>query len=220
MSKCRLLVVDDHPIVRSGISLLVANEAEFEVAGEAETPGDTLQILEQRGADFDLIILDLTMGGNDGLELLRQIKSLVPEAQILVYSMNDELTWGERAIRAGAKGYVAKHRDMSVLLESLHTVRKGDLALSDELQSRLLQRLSGSLGTRNTREGFDSLTDREMQVLNLIGTGRTTGEIAKELNLSPKTIGAHREHIKTKLGLGSAAELASEAVRLVDHGIV
>ncbi len=160
------------------------------------------------------------MGGNDGLELLRQIKSLVPEAQILVYSMNDELTWGERAIRAGAKGYVAKHRDMSVLLESLHTVRKGDLALSDELQSRLLQRLSGSLGTRNTREGFDSLTDREMQVLNLIGTGRTTGEIAKELNLSPKTIGAHREHIKTKLGLGSAAELASEAVRLVDHGIV
>ena len=220
VSTCRLLVVDDHPIVRSGVSLLVSNETEFEVRGEAETPEETLSILEKSSDDFDLIILDLTMGGNDGLELLRQTRSLAPNAKILVYSMNDELTWGERAVRAGAKGYVAKHREMSVLLEAMRTVQKGELALSEELQSRLLQRLSGNAGSRTTRDGFDSLTDREMQVLNLIGTGRTTGEIAKELSLSPKTVGAHREHIKTKLGLGNAAELASEAVRLVDHGIV
>jgi two-component system response regulator NreC len=218
MEKCKLLVIDDHPIVRSGVSMLVSNEPDFEVVAEAESPSEALAVVSGSKPEIDLIILDLTMGGNDGLELLRQIRSVTPHTPILVYSMNDELIWGERAVRAGAKGYVAKDEEMSVLLKAMKTVYSGELALSENLQSHLIQRLSGGTNPGRIRDGFESLTDREIQVLNLIGTGRTTGEIAKELELSPKTIGAHREHIKTKLGLRSSAELASEAVRLVNQG--
>ncbi len=220
MEKCRLLVIDDHPIVRSGVNLLVSIEPDFEVVAEAESPSEALTVVSEGKIEIDLVVLDLTMGGNDGLELLRQIRSIIPHTPILVYSMNDELIWGERAVRAGAKGYVTKDQEMSVLLDAMRTILSGELALSEKLQSRLIQRLSRTSGQRQVRDGFESLTDREMQVLNLIGTGRTTGEIATELELSPKTVGAHREHIKTKLGLRSSAELASEAVRLVDHGIV
>ncbi len=218
MDTCRILIVDDHPIVRSGITFLVSPEPDFEVVAEAETPAEALDAVSNN--EIDLIILDLTMGGNDGLELLRQIRKISEETPILVYSMNDEITWGERAILAGAKGYIPKHREMTELLSAMRVILAGQLALGKELEARLLNRLSASNGGRRARSGIGSLTDRELQVLNLIGTGRTTGEIAAELKLSPKTIGAHREHIKTKLGLRSAAELASEAVRLVDQRTV
>ena len=213
----RVAVIDDHPIVRVGVRLMIDAEEGLTCVGEAGSVSEAIVMVEAEAPD--IIVLDLWMGGNDGLELVRNLRAIAPDMEILVYSMNDEIIYGPRVLRAGAAGYVMKDTGLSELSKAIDAVRNGERYVSERLSGSLVAESLGSPPSTQAQI-VAGLTDRELQILRLLGTGKMTGEIAESLNISPKTVGAHRENLKTKLGVDSAAELAQRAAVLVENHLL
>jgi len=206
----RILIVDDHPIVRHGLAQLIDDEPGLQVCGSAANASEALESLKT--VKPDLLILDLSLGDESGLDLLKQIKPLYADLPVLVLSMHDEAYYADRVLRAGAMGFIMKQEPAEQMIAAVRQVLSGKVYLSESMAASMLTRLVG----RKTAVGgtpVDNLTDRELQVLELIGRGLGTRQIAEKLNLSVKTVENHREHIKAKLKLRTSAELVRYAVR-------
>jgi DNA-binding NarL/FixJ family response regulator len=208
----RVLIVDDHPLLRKGVSQLIDQEKDLVVVAEAEDAHKALAAIEQSKPEVALI--DITLHGASGIELLKDIKARFPKLKMLVLSMHDESVYAHRALRAGASGYIMKQEGTEKVLVALRKVLKGEVYLSDRLGSRLLHTLVSGRPTLTTSP-VEKLSDRELEVFSLIGQGHGTRPIAEKLHLSVKTIESHRAHIKEKLHLQSAAELVHHAIQWV-----
>jgi two-component system, NarL family, response regulator NreC len=205
LSSASVLVVDDHPILREGIAQLVNREPDLRTVAEAGSVDEAISALAAQRVD--LAIVDLSLQGRSGIELLKSMRSRFPETRTVVVSMHDENLYAERALRAGARGYVMKQEAPRKIVTALREVRAGNLYVSDRLRARLLERLVSDTPTQPTSP-LSALTDRELEVLRLIGRGLKSGDIARTLKRSVNTVEAHRANIKRKLGLTSATELA------------
>jgi DNA-binding NarL/FixJ family response regulator len=210
-----ILVVDDHPMLRRGLIALIDGEPDLDVCAEAATAQAALQAVALRQPD--LAIVDLGLDGADGLDLIKAIKLRHPKIRMLVLSMHDESVYAERALRAGAHGYVGKQQMGDTVLLAIRRVLGGALYLSAPLGARFAERFVGGAAVPGDSP-VGALTDRELSVFRLIGQGQTTRQIAQALSLSVKTIEAHREHIKHKLALESGAALARCATLWADTG--
>jgi len=208
----RVLVVDDHPVVRQGLRLLIDHEPDLEVCAEAETAADALEAIAEHKPDVALV--DLSLKGASGLELIKDIRVRHADLPVLVLSMSDEGVYAERALRAGATGYLMKEAATDEVLTALRRVLDGGIYLSDAVASRLLAQLVRGVPA-DGGSPVDRLSDRELEVFGLIGRGLGTGEIARRLHLSPKTIETYRAHIKQKLNLADATELLQHAIHYV-----
>lgn len=209
-----ILIVDDHPVMRRGLALMIDQEPGHEVCGEAATMSEALESIPVLSPD--LAIIDLSLGHEDGLELIKQLRTRWPSLLMLVVSMHNEKIYAERVLRAGAHGYVMKHEPPDVITEAIQTVLDGGVHFSKDMQSQMLRRSVGSNGTRKST-AVGTVSDRELAVLKLIGSGLGTRQIAEKLNLSVKTVESHRERIKKKLGLSSAPELSHYATVFVQQ---
>ncbi len=210
----RVLIVDDHPALRRGLAEAIGRSDAFEVAGEAETVSEAKAAV--RTLQPDAAVVDLTLGDESGLELIKDLAARDKDLPILVLSMHDETLYAERALRAGAKGYVMKDESLDIVLQALERVLDGSLYLSTRMSGRLLERLvSGESDAQRT--AIESLTDRELEVFDLLGRGHSTREVADSLHLSIKTIYTHCENIKQKLGLTGARELHQQAFHWVQN---
>jgi DNA-binding NarL/FixJ family response regulator len=212
LQKTRVLIVDDHPILRHGIAQLVGREPDFDPCAEAGTIEEAMALLAEQPAD--VAIVDLSLEAQSGMELIRTVRARYPKLQCLVLSMHDERLHAERALRAGARGYLMKQEATRKIVAALRQVRAGRIYLSDTVSSEILGRLaSGGPAERDNTpdDAVGGLSDREMEVLRLIGRGFKTGEIARTLHRSVHTIEAHRANIKRKLGLRTAGDLARVA---------
>jgi DNA-binding NarL/FixJ family response regulator len=214
-AKRTILIVDDHPVLRRGLTALIDFEPDLIVCGEAATYPAALEAIQAHQPD--LVIVDLELGKRDGLNLVKDIKIRHPLIPSLVLTMHDEVVYAERSLRAGAAGYVTKQQLDETLLIAIRCVLAGEIYMSDQLQGQLAKKYLG-LPTLASGSSLNSLSDRELQVFRLIGEGRATRQIAEDLSLSIKTIESHREHIKSKLNLDSAAQLAHRATQWVDNG--
>jgi DNA-binding NarL/FixJ family response regulator len=201
------IVVDDHPLYRHGVTMLIGQELRLECAGEAGSIGEAMALLASHRPR--IAIVDISLQGQSGLDLVRSIKSEYPETIVLVVSMHEENLYGERALKAGARGYVMKHESPTALVDAVREVLEGRLAVSKALRERMLE---GIVGGKPEVEPVDRLSDRELEVFTLIGKGCGAAEIAERLGLSVKTVNAYRDHIKDKLGLPSASDLRKFAV--------
>jgi DNA-binding NarL/FixJ family response regulator len=214
--KKAILIVDDHPMFRRGLVSMIESEADLAVCGEASTCRSALAAIRQ--SKPDLVIVDLRLeGSDDGLDLIKDIKKYHPQIPVLALSMHDEAVYAERSLRAGARGYITKQQLDKTVLLAIRNLLAGATYMSDNLRERLAAKfVSGQ--TLETDSPLTVLSDRELQVFQLIGQGRTTRLIAEALHLSIKTIESHREHIKQKLNLDSSAELAQRATQWVETG--
>jgi len=211
----RLFLVDDHPIVRQGLAQLIDNEPDLTVCGQGEDVYTSLRAIRQDKPD--LCLVDVSLKDSDGIELLKEIKAMDPDLPVLILSMHDEGLYAERALRAGARGYIMKQEAPTTLLAAIRKVLRGEVYVSENLGATLLRRMVG--GKKKEAElPMDRLTDRELEIFSLIGAGNTVREIAEKLFLSTKTVEAHREHIKQKLNLKSSAELLRYAIRNAPGG--
>jgi DNA-binding NarL/FixJ family response regulator len=210
ITKRRIFLVDDHPIVRQGLALLIDHELDLEVAGQAEDAAGALRGI--RSVKPDLVLLDVSLKDGDGIELLKDLKAQDPSLPVLMLSMHDESLYAERALRAGARGYVMKQEAPAILLAAIRKVLDGEIYISGRMGATLLRRMVGGKRSESIMP-MDRLTDRELEIFRLIGQGETMKEIAAKLFLSVKTVEAHREHIKDKLGLRTATELLRYAIR-------
>jgi len=207
--KCRVLLVDDHPIVRQGLALLIDREADLSVCGEAEGAHSAYHAIETLRPD--IVVLDISLSGPDGLDVLKEIRMKTGSLPVLILSMHDESIYAERAMRAGANGYIMKQEATEKVLVAIRRILQGEVYLSDRLTSTMLQQF-----VRGTSPAKSSpllaLTDRELEVFRLIGEGHGTRQIADELHLSVKTIESYQAHIKEKLALRNARELVQHAI--------
>jgi DNA-binding NarL/FixJ family response regulator len=208
----RVLIVDDHPIMRQGLVALINNEPDLTVCCEAETTREALQLLEQRRPE--IVVTDLSLPDRSGLELIKDIAARFPEVPVLVLSMHDEAIYAERVLRAGGRGYVMKQEGGRKLLDAIRAVLAGRTHVSERMSARIVELFAGRRPAHESP--VSTLSDREFEVFQLIGRGRATREIAAQMGLSIKTVEAHRLHIKEKLGLESAAALTRHAVRWVE----
>lgn len=211
----RILIVDDHPVMREGLEGLLAQQSDMQVCGQADTIAKALQEIER--AKPDTIVLDLTLGAEDGVDLITRLKKTNPEIRILVLSMHDELLYAERLLSMGVQGYIMKQEASTEFLKALRKVAAGDVYVSQAVNARLLEQISRSR-PRGTSSGLDTLTAREKEVLSLTGQGRTTREISQALSMSEKTVDSHRRNIRDKLGLHTSSELLRYAFRWVGEG--
>ncbi|HWA25837.1 MAG TPA: response regulator transcription factor [Lacunisphaera sp.] len=209
-AKHRILLVDDHPITRQGVAVLINQEEDLEVIGEADSAPAAIALLQKQPAD--LAIIDITLKTTNGIELMKHIRVLAPDMPVLVMSMHDEGVYAERAMRAGARGYIMKQEASSRVLTAIRTVLSGELHLSDRMKERMLHRLVSNR-KEEVRFSIDTLSDREMEVFQLIGDGFSTRQVAAKLNLSVKTIDSYREHLKLKLQLESGKDLVRYAIQ-------
>lgn len=206
----RVLIVDDHPIVRHGLGQLITDVPDLYVCGSAASPTEALHAITE--SKPDLVLLDLSLGEDSGLELLKQIRAQHADLPVLVLSMHDEAYYADRVLRAGAMGYVMKQESADHVIAAIHQVLSGKVYLSETMSSSMLTRMVGGKSIEGGSP-VDSLTDRELQVLNLIGRGLGTRQVAEHLHLSVKTVENYREHLKAKLKLQTSSELVRYAVR-------
>ena len=211
-SRTRIVVVEDHEVVRRGIITLIGEEGDLEVVAEASEATEAKKALSEN--DAELAIVDLELPGKSGLQLIEEIRSQYPDLKILVLSAYEETLYAERALEAGANGYVMKKAATREVIDAVRQVVGGRVYVSSEMSERLLRRLVGG-GKEAT--GIEGLTDRELQVFRLIGRGRSPSGIADELHISVKTVESHREHIKDKLGAKNARELLQRATLWVHN---
>jgi DNA-binding NarL/FixJ family response regulator len=206
----RILIVDDHPLVRLGLNQMIAQEPDLAVCGEASNLADALQLyLATRP---DAAIIDIGLKGGSGIDLIKQIKAHDEAARLLVCSVQDEALFAERALRAGATGYIGKDQAPEKILDALRRILAGHVCVSPRMAERLLQqRYKGNKDAGTT--AFATLSDRELEVFGLIGEGLPSREIASQLNLSVKTVETHRERIKRKLNVDCGSELVRLAVQ-------
>jgi len=211
--KARILVVDDHPIVREGLLRVLNSTTDLMVCGHAENIPQALAVMETSRPD--LVIVDIALGGQNGIELIKDLKARHPDLPVLVHSMHDESMYAERCLRAGAKGYIMKQEPPQRLLLGVRQVLQGEVFLSETMTKQLLSRISSGPGGKGSSPA-ELLSDRELEVFELLGRGHRTSEIAEMLHLSDKTIQTYREHIKEKLGLEDAVTLVRRAVQWVE----
>lgn len=209
----RLLLVDDHPIMRHGLAQLIRAEPGLDVCGEAGSAREGLELAGRLKPD--LVVIDLTLPDKNGLELLKDIQAQYPGTLCLVLSMHDEAMYGERALRAGARGYIMKEAAADHLINAARKVLSGGIYVSDSMASRMLEQVTGQRA-RGAASGVEMLSDRELEVLEMIGRGVATKNIAERLCISARTVEAHRAHIKEKLGVGDGAALVRYAVQWVE----
>lgn len=208
VEKARLLIVDDHPVVRLGISQLISEEPDLVVAKDAEDAVGAMRKLSEGG--IEMTIVDLSLENGNGLELIAEIKARYPQMPVLVLSMHDESLYAERVLRAGASGYVMKQAGTEMLVTAIRRVLNGKIYVSDEMADSLLAKASGRAAD-DSRISIQSLSNRELEVFEMIGRGHGTKQVAEALNLSVKTIETYRSNIKAKLGLTTSALLVKEA---------
>lgn len=209
----RLLIVDDHPMMRTGLAQLIDSEGDLKVTAEADNAGQAINAVSKQ--KFDLALVDISLPDKNGLELIKDIHSLTPNLPILVVSMHDEMIYAERVLRAGARGYIMKQEGGQKFLQAIRQVLAGQVYVSEKMSARILENLSGS-HTGTAGSPVRQLSDREFEVFQLIGQGIGTSDIATRLHLSVKTVEVHRANIKQKLNLSTATELVRYAVRWVD----
>ena len=209
----RVLLVDDHPIMRHGLAQLIRMEPGLDVCGEAGSAVDGLACVGKLKPD--VAVVDLTLPDKNGLELIKDIQAMYPGTRSIVLSMHDENLYAERALRAGARGYVMKETAAETLIRAIHRVLEGGIYVSDTMASRMLEQVTGQRGKANVT-GVEQLTDRELEVLEMIGKGTATKIIAEHLSISARTVEAHRSHIKEKLGLTDGPALMRYAVQWVE----
>lgn len=208
----RILIVDDHPIVREGLSSLLSRQPDFEVCGEADDAPSALRLVDETHPD--VVTVDISLERGSGLDLIQRIAKNNPLIRIVACSLHDETLYAERALHAGALGYVNKHEATRTIVKAIRQALNGKVYLSDRMSERLAQRLIGGRGQVETLP-VESLSDRELEVFQMIGNGLTTPEIAKQLHLGVKTVETHRRRIKEKLKLTNAAQLARDAAQWV-----
>jgi DNA-binding NarL/FixJ family response regulator len=207
----RILIVDDHPVVREGLALQIATQPDLVVVGEAE---DIPQALQQAAATRpNLVIVDITLKNGSGLDLIRRLRARDADVKLLVWSMHPENLYAERAIRAGAQGYLHKGQATSKLLEAIRTVLAGRVFISGDMTDLLLKRVVGA--GQGDLSPIDRLSDRELEAFKLMGEGLTTERIAARMFVSPKTVETYRARIKEKLGLNNVTELVQRAAQWV-----
>lgn len=209
----RILIVDDHPVVREGLVQQINREPDLIVCGQASNASQALSLLEKERPD--LVVADINLPGRSGLELIRDIHALSPTLPVLVLSMHDESVFAERVLRAGGRGYLSKKEGSERLAEGIRRVLGGQIYVSDAVSTRLLDGLSGKQSAR-VASPIEQLTDRELEVFTLIGQAKETREISKRLGMSCKTVEAHRGSIKRKLKLKTGPELTRHAVLWVE----
>lgn len=206
----RILLIDDHPIMRHGLAQLLRMEEGLEICGEAGSAREGIEAIPK--VLPDLVILDLTLPDKHGLELLKDIQALHPGLRCLVLSMHDEALYAERAMRAGARGYIMKEVAADNLVTAVRKILAGGIFLSEAISARMIEQLS-STRSRGGPAGIETLTDRELEVLGMIGSGTATKLIAEKLGISARTVEAHRAHIKEKLAITDGAALVRYAVQ-------
>jgi DNA-binding NarL/FixJ family response regulator len=211
MKFTQLMIVDDHPLVRSGLRQLIETETDLRICAEADSIGEALSLLKTHQPA--LAIIDLSLPDGNGLELIKRMSIRYPEIRILVSSMHDEDLFAERALQAGANGYINKQEASEQVIQAVRQVLNGDIYLSDKMSARRTLEDSNGYDQQTTYAPEDQLSNREIEVFELIGHGMTTSEIAAKLHLSVKTIESHRANIKTKLGLSTSGELMRSAVQ-------
>jgi DNA-binding NarL/FixJ family response regulator len=212
-AKFRLLLVDDHPVVLDGYQLMLNAQADLEVCATAANAADALRAVERERPD--LVLCDLTMPGRGGLDLIKDLAALHTDIKILVCSMHDEMLYAERSLRAGAKGYLTKDSPGPIMLAAIRRVLGGGIYVSERLAARVLDAFAAAR-PRGSASPLEKLSDREFEVFRLFGEGKSAKEIAAQLNLSPKTVSVHRDHIKEKMEFATSAEMIRQAVRWVE----
>jgi DNA-binding NarL/FixJ family response regulator len=210
--KKRVIIVDDHPLFRDRLSQLINHELDMEVCGESETAEQAIQLI--RSLTPDLVIVDITLKGSSGLELIKGIRALSIGIPVLILSMHEESLYAERALRAGATGYITKNQAADEVLAAIRRVLTGEIYLSEKMTSVFLRSLT-TTGAKSMPRPVDRLADRELEVLELIGRGNTTRQIADKLQLGPATVDTYRARIKEKMNLRNATELQHFAIRWV-----
>ena len=208
--ECSVIIIDDHPLFSRGLAQLIETQKDFKVVGMAKDRIEALELINKTTAD--LVILDLNLGQEDGLELIKDILSYNSHIKILVLSMHDERFYAERALKAGAKGYIMKAEAESQVINAITTVKNGEIYLSENEKSRMKELLQGDSENSDKFATISTLSDRQLQIFSLIGKGLGTVDIAKKLNLSIKTIDTHKENIKAKLHCASSGELRQMAI--------
>ena len=211
--KHRVFLVDDHPIVLTGFTLMLNGQPDLEVCGSASSAEDALASIP--AAKPDLVITDITLPKRSGLDLVKDLVAMNSKLRVLLVTMHDELLYAERAIRAGARGYLMKEAGAEKMLSAIRHVIGGNIYVSDRIQAKILNAMH-SPRKAATGSPMEKLSDREFEVFRLLGEGKSTKEVAAQLHLSDKTVAVHRGHIKEKLGITSATELFHTAVRWVE----
>jgi DNA-binding NarL/FixJ family response regulator len=213
IKKRRILLVDDHPLTREGLAGNINRQADLEVCAQAGNPAEAMALLPK--CHCDLLVTDMTMPGFSGIEFIKDVHAMRPELAILVLSMHDEILYAERTLRAGARGYVMKDAGSAKLLEVIRLILSGHSYVSPQMSARLLDAMTGRR-PRGSASPIEKLSDREFEILQLLGHGKSTKEAAKTLNLSSKTVDVHRGRIKRKLNIKDAPGLIHYAVCWVE----
>lgn len=208
-----ILIVDDHPMMRDGLAALITAQPDLAVCAQAADAREALQAIESLRPD--LVLMDISLPGKSGLEAIKDIQSLAPGLATLVLSMHDESLYAERVLRAGARGYVMKQEGGKRIMDGIRAVLEGKVFVSEKMSARIMNAFTGRRAAEAT-SSVESLSDREFEVFQLIGRGRSTKEIADQLHLSVKTVEVHRVNIKAKLQLTTSPELVHYAVRWVE----
>src|SRR5881296_1316765 len=206
--KIKVLLVDDHPILRAGLRRLIDAEADMTVCGEAEEGPRAFDLVGT--LQPDIAVIDISLKGSNGIELIKNLKARYPELPTLILSMHDESLYAERALRAGSRGYIMKEEAIEQVLTAIRKVLGGEIFLSEKMKSKMLQQMASGRG-KVVSSPIEQLTDRELEVFRLIGEGCSTRQIAGQLHLSVRTVEAYREYIKAKLNLKNSTELVQHA---------
>lgn len=206
----RVLIVDDHPMMRQGLAQLIQHEPDLCVCGQADRAGQALEAIAANPPD--LVLVDISLPDRSGLELIKDVHALRPDLPFLVVSMHDEALYAERVLRAGGRGYVMKQEGGKILMQAIRQVLGGQIYVSEKMSAKILEIFSGRR-TDNLQSPVERLSDREFEVFQLVGQGQGTREIAQRLHLSVKTVEVHRANMKRKLALKSGADLVRYAIR-------
>jgi DNA-binding NarL/FixJ family response regulator len=213
VKKVRILLVDDHPIMREGLTRVIEEAADLTVCAQAESIERALELIGT--SQPDLVIVDIALGGQNGLELIKDVKVRYPKLPVLVHSMHEEQVYAQRSLRAGARGYLMKQEPAPKLLQAIRRVLAGEIYVSETTTRQMLQRLADSSSTKSVSP-VERLSDRELEVFESLGQGRKTREIAHDLHLSIKTVQTYCEHLKEKLLLRDGTSLVRFAVQWVE----
>ena len=210
-----VFIVDDHPLVREWLTTLITQQADLIVVGEAESAPEALEKIEK--LQPDVIIVDITLASGSGLELVKDLRPIAHNSKIIMLSMHDELTYAERALRAGARGSVSKRESTKKMVSAIRQVLEGKLFISDEMKELMTEKFLGGTGGVTTVE---ELSDRELEVFRMLGQGKDTRDIADQLHISIKTVQVYCSRIKEKFKLGTHTDLLREAMRWCDSGLI
>ncbi len=214
----QVFIIDDHPIMRVGLQRVIETDASFQVCGEYGKGRGAVDAILQSNAD--IILLDLSLPDGSGLELIKDLRAVNQTTPVLVVSMHDECLYAERVLKAGANGYIMKQEASDNVIQGLTEILNGDIFVSQRLYRRMLKRMTRRSRSSSDQPSLELLSDREFEVFELIGRGVPTREIAETLNISTKTVDAHRANIKDKLGLTNGQEVVRYAVRWLEAGKV